>query len=96
MKLDIVFGLKLKYLIVSVSEQFSCNLQAKDTTIQEGTQRAKLLVSHCKLLRVESKFDIFYDNILELSSGFTEVSLGVVEDLGNWIMEKIHMLSVGS
>ena len=72
MKLDIVFGLKLSYLIFSVSEQFSCNLQAKDTTIQEGTQRAKLLVSHCKLLRVESKYDIFYDNVLEQPSGFTE------------------------
>ena len=35
---DIFFGLKLPYLIFSVSEQFSCNLQAKDTTIRRNSE----------------------------------------------------------
>ena len=69
---DIFFGLKLSHLIFGASEQFSTNLQAKDTTIQEATQGAGLLVSHCKSLRVESKFDRFYDDVLEQSAGLTE------------------------
>ena len=69
---DIFFGLKLSHLIFSASEQFSTNLQAKDTTIYEATHGAELLVSHYKSLRIESKFDRFYDDILEQSSGLTE------------------------
>ena len=68
---DIFFGLKLSHLIFNASEQFSTNLQAKDTTIYEATHGAELLVSHYKPLRIESKFDRFYD-ILEQSSGLTE------------------------
>ena len=69
---DIFFGLKLSHLIFSASEQFSTNLQAKDPTIYEATHGAELLVSHYKSLRIESKFDRFYDDILEQSSGLTE------------------------
>ena len=66
---DIFFGLKLSYLIFSFSERFSTNLQAKDTTIQEATRGAELLISHCKSLRTVPKFDIFY---AEESSELTE------------------------
>lgn len=66
------FGLKLSHLVFSASEQFSSNLQAKDTTVQEAICGSALLVSHYKSLRTESKFDKFYDNVLELSSELTE------------------------
>lgn len=59
------FGLKLAYLIFSASEQFSTNLQAKDTSIQEATRGASLLVTHYQSLRTESKFDRFYGDVLE-------------------------------
>ncbi len=69
---DIFFGLKLSYFIFSTSERFSSNLQAKDTTIQEATRGANLLVSHCKSGHAESKFDTFYADVLEQCVGLTE------------------------
>lgn len=69
---EIYFGLKLAHLIFSASEQFSTNLQAKDTSIQEATLGADLLVTHYESLRSESKFDRFYDDVLEQSSGLTD------------------------
>ena len=54
---ETLFGLKLAHLIFSASEQFSTNLQAKDTSIQEATCGAGLLVTHYQSLRTESKFD---------------------------------------
>ncbi len=68
----IFLGLKLSYFIFSASERFSSNLQAKDTTIQEATRGANLLVSHCKSVRAESKFDAFYADVLEQCVGLTE------------------------
>ncbi len=65
-------GLKLSYFIFSASERFSSNLQAKDTTIQEATPGANLLVSHCKSVRAESKFDAFYADVLEQCVRLTE------------------------
>lgn len=68
---EVFYGLKLAHLIFSASEQFSTNLQAKDTNIHDATSGADLLVSHFKSLRKESKFDSFYDDILEASDAFT-------------------------
>lgn len=48
---DTFFCLKLSYLLFSVTEQLSINLQAKNITIQEAVSGAKLLVSHLKSLR---------------------------------------------
>ena len=44
------FGLKLSHLIFSASEQFSTNLQGKNTILQVATHGAELLVSHLKSL----------------------------------------------
>ncbi len=56
---DTFFGLKLGVLVFSSSEQFSCNLQAKNITVQEATRGADLLISRMKTLRTEAKFDLF-------------------------------------
>ena len=69
---DIFFGLKLAHLIFSASEQFSVNIQAKDISIQEATHGANLLVTHYQSLRTESKFDRFYDDVVELSTRLTD------------------------
>ena len=68
---ETLFGLKLAHLIFSASEQFSINLQAKDTFIQEATRGANLLITHYQSLRAEPKLDRFYD-VLELSNGLTD------------------------
>ena len=72
---DIFFWLKLSHFIFSASERFSSNLQAKDTTIQEATRGANVLVSHCKSVHAESKFDAFYADVLEQCVGLTEEPL---------------------
>ena len=69
---DTFFGLKLAHLIFSAAEQFSVNLQAKDITVQEAIHGAELLVHHLKSNQTESKFDLFYDQIIEQSSTPTE------------------------
>ena len=56
-------GLTLVHLIFSAS--------AKDTSIQEATHGANLLVTHYQSLCAETKFDRFYD-VLELSTGLTD------------------------
>ena len=50
---NMFFGLKLSHLIFGASEQFSTNLQAKDTTIQDAISGSTLLVSHYKALRAQ-------------------------------------------
>ena len=69
---DTFFGLKLAHFIFSAAEQFSVNLQAKDCTVQEAIHGAELLVRHLKSNRTESKFDLFYDQVIEQSSSLTE------------------------
>lgn len=59
-------------MVFSASEHFSTNLQAKDTSIQEATCGANFLITHYQSLRAESKFDRFYDDVLELSAGLTD------------------------
>lgn len=53
----------------SSSEQFSCNLQAKNMTVQEATHGADLLISRMKSLRTEAKFN---DEIEQESRCLTE------------------------
>ena len=55
------FALKLAYLVFSAAEQLSVNLQAKDITVQEAINGAKLLTTHLLSLRNEVRFIIFYD-----------------------------------
>ena len=55
-------------MLFSPSEQFSTNLQAKNTTIQEAMHGARLLIAHYESLRKESRFDKFYEQVMEESS----------------------------
>lgn len=64
--------LKLAHLIFSASEQFSTNLQAKDTLIHEATRGARLLVTHYQSLRTVAQFERFYADVIEQSSGLTD------------------------
>ena len=69
---DTFFSLKLAYLIFSAAEQFSVNLQAKDTTISEGIKGASLLKRHYTLMRTDESFSTFYERILRESEGLTD------------------------
>ncbi len=69
---DTFFGLKLSHMIFFVCEQYSINLQSIDITIQEATSGAQLLVKHLKSQRTESKFDTFYQHIVDQASSITE------------------------
>ena len=48
------------HLKFSSSEQFSMNLQAKDTSIQDAMYRAELVIPHYQSLRSEAKFGIIH------------------------------------
>ena len=65
------FSLKLAYLVYTPAEQFSLNLQARDTIACEALRGACLLSSHYSLFRNEAAFTSFYANVLKLSSGLT-------------------------
>ena len=69
---DTFFALKLAHLLFSAAEQFSIIMQAKDITIQEAINGAKLLTTHLKSLRNEAKFDFFYDRVCQDCRNFTE------------------------
>ena len=58
-KFSTYFGLKLGYLIFSVTEQLSCTLQAKDTTCQEAKEVALVSVSYLKKLHNDEEFKSF-------------------------------------
>ena len=68
----IFWGLKLAHLIFSASEQLSTNLQAKNTLVFDGTQGARMLISHFKSLRDELKFNRYYEDILQQSANVTD------------------------
>ena len=63
-------------MIFSASEQFSTNLQGKDTILSDATRGADLLVSHLvshlKSLRNDTNFNKFYDAVLAESEELTE------------------------
>ena len=69
---DTYFALKLAYLVLSAAEQLSVNLQAKDITVQEAINGAKLLTTHLMSLRNEVKFNIFYDRVCQDCRDLTE------------------------
>lgn len=88
------FGLKLSYLLFSVTEQLSINLQAKNITIQEAVSGAKLLVSHLKSLRNDAINTMLFMRksyvlveVLHLSLPF-RIKENSLEDL---MMEQTHM-----
>lgn len=65
------FGLKLSYLIFSVTEQLSLTLQGKDTTIQEGVQAATLTMDFLQEQRTDDRYDAFYTTVLADSKDLT-------------------------
>ena len=60
---DTYFALKHAYLVFSATEQLSVNLQAKDITVQEAINGAKLLTTLLTSLRNEVRFNIFHDRV---------------------------------
>ena len=71
-KFSTYFGLKLGYLIFSVTEQLSCTLQGKDTTCQEAKEAALLSVNYLKKLRNDEEFKKFYTQVIRSSQGLTD------------------------
>ena len=69
---DTFFSLKLAYLIFAAAEQFSINLQAKDTTVTEGIKGANLLKLHYTSMRTDESFSTFYQGVLKESEGLTD------------------------
>ena len=65
-------GRQDSHLIFSSSEQFSTNLLAKNTTVSDATNGARLLVTHLKSQRTESSFECFYESVLKASSELTD------------------------
>ena len=78
--------MKLAHLLFSASEQFSTNLQAKDTSIYNATHGAELLVAHYNSLQHESQ----YDCVLQQSSGLTNESQGIRRGPDDMILVMIH------
>lgn len=64
--------MKLAHLVFFAVEQFSTNLQAKNTTVAEGIRGARLLISHYTSLRSETTFIDFYQDALKSSRSLTE------------------------
>ncbi len=66
------FGLKLCFMVFSSTEQLSCTLQSKDTTIQEAKGAAMLAESHLRRQRSDDAFDKFYAWIVSEAQDLTE------------------------
>lgn len=69
---DTYFALHLAFLLFAAAEQLSTNLQAKDTTVQEAIHGSALYMSHLNSLRSETKFNQFYEKVIQDSSLLTE------------------------
>ena len=69
---ETIFSLKLAYLVFAAAEQLSTNLQAKDTTVTEGSRGASLLIAHYTSLRTEAAFATFYQGVVDSSTGLTD------------------------
>ena len=66
------FSLKLAYSRFSAAEQFSVNLQVKDTTTSEGIKGVNPLKRHYTLMHTDKSFSTFYQGILRESEGLTD------------------------
>ena len=71
-KFSTVFGLKLGFLLFSVTEQLSCTLQGKDTTMQEAREAALLSERYLRKLRSEEEYSKFYEQVVQQSQGLTD------------------------
>ena len=71
-KFSTFFGLKLCFMVFSSTEQLSCTLQGKDTTIQEAKGAAMLAESHLRRQRDDDAFDKFYECVVSEAQDLTE------------------------
>ncbi len=69
---ELYFSFKLSFVVFAAAEQLSINLQAKDTTVGEGLKGAHLLQAHVSILRSDSKFSAFYEDVLQSSQELTD------------------------
>ena len=65
------FGLKLSHLVFSGAEQLSLTLQGKDTTIQEATMAAEVMIQYLQRQRSDTCFTKFYAQVVEDSKDLT-------------------------
>ena len=66
------FGLKLCTVIFAPTEQLSCTLQSKDTTIQEAREAALVKEKVSRRQRTDSAFQDFYKTIVAASQNLTD------------------------
>ena len=62
------FGLRLSYLVFSVTEQLSITLQGKNTTIQEAVSSGNLTTRFLQSHRNKESFNVFYERVLQDSA----------------------------
>ena len=62
---DMLFGLKLGYLVFGASESLSKSLQAKDTSLQEALAAVNSCKSFYRRQRTNEAFNHFYDDVVK-------------------------------
>ena len=70
-RFDTFFGLHLSHLIFSATEQTSRALQAKDTSVQEAVNAAKLAIAFIKRQRSDTAYEFFYSSIVLQAKKYT-------------------------
>ena len=66
------FGFQLCLKVFSVTEQLSCLLQSKQTSIDTAINQANVLKSHLTRLRSDSEFDLFYKDVEQCATDVTD------------------------
>ena len=66
------FGLKLCFTLFSTTEQLSCTLQSKGTTLQDAKGAVILTVSRLRRQRKDDAFDTFYESVMKESQDLSE------------------------
>ena len=66
------FGPRLCQSIFAPTEQLSCVLQGKDTTVQEAREAAITTEMYLRRQRTEASFDHFYDEVVTDSATLTD------------------------
>ena len=69
---ETIFSLKVTYLFFATAEQLSTNLQAKDTTVAEGSRGASPLIARYTSLRTYATFTTFYHGVVDSTTGLTD------------------------
>ena len=67
-----LFGFQLCLKVFSVTEQLSCLLQSKQTSIDTAINQANVLKSHLTRLRSDSEFDLFYKDVEQCATDVTD------------------------